>query len=294
MMAQKQNSADVGMSKNTGQLRLWSFVVIAVAVALTVSAILLLGNSNKGNGFAVTGGSPYPLAELVANPVPRTVPASAHSVVDRAINNIPGHDRLMTALSSQGVSVGVDGVTIGNGDIVNKETVCLQDQIRVVAGNAYAQNLDPTTAISELESSGYCLHQAIALEVFDQVAAQATISSGHGVTIAQATQYAQEQLAQLQSAQGTPNALVLPPGETLQSITTCDLCIVGYQKDLNVQYEITNITGTLALGTTQKTELLNWFKSTLQSTSSLTMVNVPGVSASDLPSYLPYAASLPG
>ncbi|MCU1362559.1 MAG: hypothetical protein JWM55_387 [Acidimicrobiaceae bacterium] len=268
----------------------WRLITIALVVVLILSGLLLFGRTRNGSKYSISGGSPYPLSELLADSVTKSVPASYHSIATNAIANIPSHATLLKSLDSSGVNVSFDGATFSNSDIAGGEAGCLQAAIEVTTTNAYEQNLDPSTAVSELESSSFCLDQAVALDVYKKAEVRAAINSGNGATVAQAKSYAQQELANYESLQGTPNALPLSPGETLESVITCSACIAGYQTDLDLQYETQAITGSTATGATQNTELLNWFSDVLQNSNSLSIANIPGATSSNLPSFLPIAS----
>jgi hypothetical protein len=265
--------------------------VVAVSLALVLSGSLFSGKATTTSGrFAVAGGSPYPLVELLANSTtPKPLPASFHTRQEAAIAALPSRAHLAKALDASGVSVGYEGVTFSNQDIANGEATCLQSAIEVTTNNAFAQGLNPSTAITELESSSYCLDQSIALAVFKQGAEQATIDSGHGATLAQAQAYAQQQLTAQEAFDASPGAPQLPAGETAESITMCAACILGYQQDLNLQYETATITATASTQAAQSAAILSWFSGTMSNAPSLSITNVPSATASNLTSFLPWA-----
>ncbi len=264
-------------------------LVIAVAVALLLSGLLVSGLLKDGKPFAVSGGSPYPLEVLLASNVVKPLPASFHTKEIGELANMPSHAQLVRSLDSQGVSVNFDGTTYGPSEIASGESTCLQSSIEVATTNAYVQGLDPTTAVAELESSAYCVDQSIALAVFRQAAEAAAVNGGHGATFAQAQAFAQQQLVAQESFDSQPNAPQLPAGQTAESMTMCSACILAYQQDLNLQYETAAITGGSPSGPAQDTALLNWFSNVVSNSSTLTITNVPSATSSNLASFLPWA-----
>jgi hypothetical protein len=292
-MLNEQNSGGVAGPHGRGRqlLRPRSVLILAVAVILMVSALLLEGKSKASEPFAIKGGSPYSLNVLLASTVVKSLPSNLHFKEIGAIARIPSRSQFVSALDNQGIVVSYNGNTYSSNDIAWEEATCLQAAIEVATNNAYVQGLDPTIAVSEVESSSYCLDQSIALMVFKQAANDAAISSGHGATLAQAQAYAQQQFVAQQAFDASPNAPQLPAGQTAQSMTLCSACILVYQQDLNLQYETAAITGSTSSGPTQSTKLLDWFSNVMKNTSTLSITNVPSATASNLASFLPWARS---
>ena len=292
MMNDKSSGEITGLLRHSRILKKRRIVLVsAFALVLVFSGLLLIGNSNIQNKFAIPGGSPYPLSVLLADTTVKSLPVSLHTKEMGQIAKIPSRSQFVKALDSQGVIVSYEGTTYSSDDIAKEEATCLQAAIEVATNNAYVQGLDPSTAISELEASSYCLDQSIALIVFKQAAEEAAISSGHGATIAQARAYAQQQLAAQESFDASPNAPQLPLGETAQSITMCSACILAYQQDLNLQYETSAITGTTTTGPAQSAKILDWFSNVMENASTLNIANVPSATASSLATFLPWARS---
>src|SRR5664280_112636 len=212
-------------------------LVLAVVICLVIAGLVTIGRSHDGKPYAITGGSPYPLEVLLASNVVKPLPARIHVKMNGELANIPSRSDFVKALDSQGVSVTFDGTTYSSDEIALGESTCLQAAIEVATTNAYVQGLNPTTAVSELEASSFCLDQSIALAVFKQAAEEAAVKSGNGATLAQAQVFAQQQLVAQESFDSLPNSPQLPSGVTAQSLTMCSACILGYQQDLNLQYE---------------------------------------------------------
>jgi hypothetical protein len=266
-------------------------IIVAVVVASMVTAFLVSDKSIGGEPFAIRGGSPYALETLLMGNLVKPLPSSLHAKEIGELANIPTRSHLVKALESQGVSVSFNGTTYSSDTIAWGEATCLQASIEVVTTNAYVQGLDPATAVSELESSNYCLDQSIALAVFKQAAVEAAINSGHGATFEQAQAYAQQQLVAQESFDSLPNAPQLPAGQTAQSMTMCSVCILAYQQDLDLQYETAAITGSTSSSPTTNGALLNWFSNIAANSSTLNIVNVPSATSSNLASFLPWARS---
>jgi len=270
--------------------RIFLTVIFTIVATLVLAGFLFIGRGTNSHSFSLKGGRPYPLAELLSvKTADRPLPANYRTKELSEIAEIPSRREFTTTLDDEGVVVSYDGTTFSNADIAEGESVCLQSAIEVVNTNALAQGLDPSTAVSELESSSYCLDQAISLDVFKRAAVQAAISSGNGATLSQAQAYAEQQLATQQAFDQTPGSPQLPAGETAESITTCTPCVIGYQQDLDLQYETKAITGTTDTGQTQSTEILEWFSNVMANETSLSITSVPGLLASNLVQYLPWA-----
>ncbi len=167
----------------------------------------------------------------------------------------------------------------------------MQSSIELATSNAEVLGLDSSAVASEIEASTYCLNQSIAISVFKQAAEQAAVSSGNGATLAQAQAFAEEQLATTEQLESGPNPPQLPAGQTAQSITTCAACILGYQQDLNLQYETAAIAGTTS-GTTHSAALVNWFSNVMSNESTLILTNVPSVTAANMVTFLPWAREI--
>lgn len=266
-------------------------LVLAVVVVLVLSGLILIGKLNNDKQLAIVGGSPYPLSVLLADTSAKPLPVNFQAKEMRAIGNIPSRSQFVKALDSQDVSVSYDGISYSNDQIAWQEATCLQAAIEIATNNSFVEGLDPSTAISELESSSYCLDQSIAVLVFEQATEEAAITSGHGSTLAQARAYAGQQLAAQESFDASPNAPQLPAGVTAQSMTMCSACILTYQKDLDLQYEITAITGTTTSGPTQSAKIVDWFSNVMANTTTLEITNVPSATAANLPSFLSWARS---
>ncbi|MHB8380616.1 MAG: hypothetical protein ACYDB2_12035 [Acidimicrobiales bacterium] len=273
--------------------------IVTMAVAASMVAVVIISGtlvnekSHSSNRFAVTGGSPYPLSELLAYTTStgkRPLP-SFSAKLTAEIAAIPSASAIKKALDSSGVAVGYDGVTFSNTDIASGEATCLQTSIDLATTNAEVQGLDPSAAVSELEASSYCLDQAIALEVFKQAAVHAAISSGNGATLAQAQAFAQQQLITTEQIQAGPNPMPLQPGQTAQSITMCSACILAYQKYLDLQYE-TSVIGGSTSSPARSLAIVSWFSNVMSNASSLTIANVPSVTASNIASFLTWARQI--
>ena len=292
MNAQQTVSKSTGTSPHKRKIVALA-VAVAIVAAVVISGSLFIGKSPASNRYAVTGGSPYPLSELLANTTPTAkVPLpSFNTKLTAEIAAIPSHRTFLKALNTDGVAVSYDGVTFSNSDIASGEATCLQSSIDLATTNAEVHGLDPSTAVSELESSPYCLDQSIALEVFKQAAVHAAISSGNGATLAQAQAFAQQQLTTTEQIQAGPNPMQLQPGQTAQSITMCSACILDYQKYLDLQYETTAIGGTTS-GPARSTAIVTWFTNVMNNASTLTITNVPSVTAGNMASFLPWAREI--
>jgi hypothetical protein len=283
----QSNTVADGAKQSRRLMRITASLVVVAMVGVAMLA-LNFGASQKG---ALAGGKPYPLVELLTYIVPRPLPAHFQAVEAHAIAKIPKVNEIVKTLDSQGVSVSYVGSPIDNQQLAASESVCLKAAIELVSSNAFAQNLDPTTAIAELESSSYCLDQAVSINVMRRAAIDAALKGSSPATLAQAKSFAEQQLAHFEAEVGTPNAIVLPAGETLQDVTTCAACIAGYQDDLNFEQEISSITKSATNPTAQNAAITNWFSGVLQNGPALSLTNVPNAISGNLPSYLPQGLS---
>ncbi len=112
--------------KSTGYLTRKHRSVAPALAALVIAAgvlsgSLLIGKSSIPDRFAVRGGSPYPLNELLADTVSttRALSPSLHTKLMATLAAIPSPHTFLKALDSSGAIVGFEGVTFSNSDIAS-------------------------------------------------------------------------------------------------------------------------------------------------------------------------------
>jgi hypothetical protein len=193
---------------------------------------------------------------------------------------------MISQLSSEGISVSVDGAQIPIWRI-SGEAIGYTDQAIVDAGgNAVADGLDESAAVGEVVSSNIGLKEAVAYEtlmqlLYDQAAAKGTI-----VTIPDATSYAQNLYNQYFHDYENPSPYTTPlKSPPTQSEFLSTSAVQTYQFDLTVDQQKAGIVGS---GSGNGTPALATWLSNQLADNSVSVTAVQGItSANDLGSLLP-------
>jgi len=269
-------------------------LIFAIAVVLVASGVgvTLFATGMVGGGRSVpsvlSGGSPYPMAQLLAFRDPVPLHGNVEASVKRADAQLSGVPSEAATLDASGVSVAIDGQTVANGMIAMSQQACQQDAIVLAAQNAVVAGLDPASAINEVMSSPYCEDQAVALQVLRTAAITAATAAGTAATAAQTQAFAQQQYAAAQAAVGTSNAITVPAGQSLENMFFCASCIAGYQDDLTYQTELAALTARSGNGAERHAMIASWLSQRVAANGAgAVFTGVPDVTPVNLASYLP-------
>jgi hypothetical protein len=258
----------------------------AISALVAVAALSTFGVFGKSSPSALVGGSPYPLAQLLAYHSPKVLSDDIEAKISNAVKSLPNFKSERRSLDASGTSVTINGQSVTNAMIAFSEEACQQDAIATAAQNAAAAGLNVTTAINEVIASPYCEDQGVAQQVLRTTVIAAAAAKGTSATTAQAEAFAQQQYQAALSAVGTPNAITPPTGESLQDMFLCDSCIVGYQADVTFEAELSSIANNATAASQGHAAIISWLNSRL-TTADFGLVGVPGVTASNLSSFLP-------
>lgn len=273
--------------KSRGRLFAVAMVLVAIGVGVSLFATGLVGGGGSAPS-ALSGGSPYPMAQLLAYQAPVPLHGNVEASIKRADAQLSGVPSEAATLNANGVSVAIDGQTVANGMIAMSQQACQQGAIALAAQNAVVAGLDPASAINEVMSSPYCEDQAVALQVLRTVAITAATADGTAATTSQAQTFAQQQYAAAQAAVGTSNAITVPAGQTLENTFFCTSCIAGYQDDLTYQIELAALTSRSSNGTERHAIIASWLSQRVAANGAdAVFTGVPDVTPVNLATYLP-------
>jgi hypothetical protein len=271
-------------------IRKYVGIVAAVLVAAGTSLFVAIPHSLK-QGVAHTNANPFPpysLSKLLATVRPAHLTTSEQQELQAAIASVPNVQVMQENLTSKGVRVRVDGVTVTLGELALHTTGFDQDAIANAVNNAVVDGLNVQEAISEVQASTAGLKEAVAYLTLVQLLVNYSTANGTSATQTAAEATAQTSYKQYLHLQGTPTALNLPAGKTPRTAFFSPSAIASYQQSLTVDQAIASIAGqrsTVPSG--NRTPILaQWVEGQLVS-NAVTIQGVPGMTPADIPSSLP-------
>jgi len=215
-----------------------------LAAALAIVALSISATESINGAASPRHDLRYKLSTLLAAPVATTPNlAASDPVLGTALAAIPTPMAQITQLSNEGVAVNIGGTTIPISEIAGKATVFRGEDTGRAAQNAINQQLDESTAVSEVASSNIGLEQSVAVCSLDQLLFNAAVTNGTEVTSAAAQAFAQQMYDNYVNSYNhpSPNGPQLSPPDTDEFFSTTALA--QYQFNLTVDQEMTTIAG---------------------------------------------------
>ena len=252
-----------------------------------VAAVALVAQPGQPSELAAA-------AALLQPAPPVQLTSDDAAVVSSAVASVPSLSTLTRTLQGQGVSVHVDGTSVGVLSIASRTSGFEQSFITEAAANAQRVGMSVPSAVATVQqqSAQLGLQSAVAFEVLNQLEWQASQTDGTEVPLATAQAEGQYSYNQFEASQSTGNPLPLPTGTlSAEEAFLSPEAIQNYQYSLSIRAEQAKIAGPSSYDPNgeivSKTSVLAAWMGQQLGIHAVSVTGVAGVTTSSLPSDLP-------
>lgn len=226
-----------------------------------------------------------PLSKLLAATSPQERPTAPDHVMGNALSKIPTPSDATTQLQNDGVAVTVDGRSVALSDIASRAVGFEHNDIENAGFNALAAGMDEQSAVDQVQSFSLGIRQSVAFEVLSELANQTAVTNGSAVTAAQAAAIGAQNYEEYLKDYNQPSPYTTPLSPPSENEFTSPQAIAAYQFERTVTQEMAAIAGP-ATSTSRTLALASWLDQQI-TVHTITVAGVPGVTPSNLGSFLP-------